>query len=360
MKTFHKNILSLCLILVGGLLLYCVLWYWRELTSREIRNQTTQMTGEQLPTSQVLAHNPKSTSDIEKKRFELLRCPADIATMSRARVIEAAQLQFMKFLTDGTSGVLDGQPRNRTRTYEAWRYLMAELKEELVSDISPGVLAGRMLPTAIRNAENPRTAFSEVLISGEIPFLSTNEQVYQAAILHSVGLWAGVLSGNDISAFFKERANQMPPTKSDLFAYFALRDGINEIGTGSSHDHPTIESIAPYAKAKNPIYRLLALEAIAVALPVGIVNTPAREGSESIAIARARIPILHLYASEEDPIIVNKLINVLGPMPLPEAASILKSIRDQQTRLGADEVVRRATEAIALVESRIKKFAQKP
>ena len=209
----------------------------------------------------------------------------------------------------------------------------SEFGNKPISGATAEVLAGKFLPAEIARLSTSNSSFPDLLKSGEATFLSGHEEFYRAARLYWAGMLAGSLAGDGLTALLDERANQLPPSTSDLVAYFALRDGIGEIGSGASHDYPSLESLASYTTVQNPVYRLLALEASAKALPHGITQPPIEEGKERAAINEARLILLRNYVNETDPVIVSKLVETISRIGTDEAQDTLKLINEQQAKL---------------------------
>lgn len=286
--------------------------------------------------------------------------PVGLAYMPSAKVVESAQLQVQTLLVNGLSNSTSNDPRVRARVFEIWNMVASEFGNKPISGATSMVLAGQLLPAEITDLTPSNRSFIELLKSGKVPFLSGNDDLYRAAGLHSSGVLACSFAGGGVTALLSQRANQMPPTTLDLVAYFAIGDGIREIGSGVSHNYPTLESLASYATAQNPIYRLLALQAIAIALPIGVTQPPIEEGKESSAIYHARVAVLRNYSNETDPVIVGKLIEVLAAMTNKEVQDTLKLIRERQAKIGASDIVQRTDQAIAQMDKRIKAQSSNP
>lgn len=286
--------------------------------------------------------------------------PLGLASMPPDKAVESAQLQVQSLLLEGIPNPTSNDPRVRAKIFEIWKMFASELKGKPISGVNAGVLAGQLLPAEIADLSASNQNFLELLKSGKATFLSNNEDLYRAAGLYSSGMMAGSFAGDGLTALLGQRANQMPPSTLDLVAYFAISDGIREIGSGVSRSYPTLESLAAYSTAQNPIYRLLALQATAKALPSGITQPPIDEGKESVAINQARVAVLRNYANETDPMIVGKLIEVLAAASTKEAQQTLQIIRERQAKLGASDIVQQADQAISRVDKLIKTQSLNP
>jgi hypothetical protein len=287
---------------------------------------------------------------------QVAKTPIGIEYMPANKIFELAYQNAGVFIFEGTVGkiVKDGDPGIRTKIYKLWSAFASEFGNKPISGATSEVLAGQLLPAEIAKLSKSNPNFRELLISGKAPFLSGNEEMYSAAGLYSSGVLAGSFAGDGITTLLSQRANQLPPSSLDLVVYFSIGDGIREIGSGISRSYPTLESLAPYATAHNPIYRLLALQATAKALPSGVTQPPIEEGHESAMINQARVAVMRKYANETDPLIVGKLIEVLSASSNKEALDTLKLIRERQAKLGANDVVQQADQAMAQMDKIIK------
>jgi hypothetical protein len=300
--------------------------------------------------SQSTSKVPESSSDApQSPNVTALVLPVGLASMPPDKAVESAQLQVQTLLVDGLSNPTSNNPRVRARIFEIWKMFASEFGNKPIPGATPEVLAGQLLPAEIADLSQSNLSFLKLLKSGKISFLIGNDDLYRAAGLYSSGMLAGSFAGDSVTALLGQRANQMPPSVLDLVAYFAIGDGIREIGSGASHNYPTLETLTPYTTAQNPIYRLLALQATAKALPSGVTQPPIEEGKESATINQARVAILRNYVNETDPVIVDKLIEVLAATSNKEAQDTLKVIRDRQANLGASEIAEKADQAIEQV-----------
>lgn len=351
----HKSLWALSL---GCIMLLITVGCSRQQTPSEDKEKKQSAQPERsMP--QSTSKVPESSSDApQSPNVTALVLPVGLASMPPDKAVESAQLQVQTLLVDGLSNPTSNDPRVRARVFEIWKLFASEFGNKPIPGAPPEALAGQLLPAEIAKLSSSNPNFRELLMSGKVSFLSGNEEMYSAAGLYSSGVLAGSFAGDGITNLLSQRSNQLPPSALDLVAYFAISDGIREIGSGVSHNYPTLESLAPYATAQNPIYRLLALQATAKALPSGVTQPPIDEGKESVAINQARAAVLQKYANETDPVIVGKLIEVLAATSNKEAQSTLKLIRERQAKLGASDIMQQADQAIEQVSKLIK--AQSP
>ncbi|HLP03234.1 MAG TPA: MobF family relaxase [Opitutaceae bacterium] len=124
--------------------------------------------------------------------------------------------------------------------------------------------------------------------------------------------------------------------------YFAISDGIREGGGGMRSDSFPLERLASLSQARNPIARLLAIEALPRSLPEGVVMPPSTEAQDTSAVDRTRVSALMRFQGETDPLILGWLIDALGVIRLPEASRALEKIAEQQVQQKHDELAKKA------------------
>jgi hypothetical protein len=345
---------------VGGLTLSVVAGCSRQEPSSEEKEKKQVVSPERSMTQSTSSIDDSSRDAAQTPNITAPTLPLGLASMPPDKAIESAQLQVQALLVEDIANPSSNDPRVRARILEIWRIFASEFGSKPIAGASSEVLTGQLLPAEIADVSASNRSFLESLKLGNVPFLNSNDDLYRAAGLYSSGMLAGSFAGDGLTALLGQRANQMPPSTLDLVAYFAIRDGIREIGSGASRTYPILESLAPYATVQNPIYRLLALEATAKALPNGVTQPPIDEGKESAAINQARVAVLRGYANETDPMIVGRLIEVLAATSNKEAQDTLKSVRDKQATLGANDMAQKADHAIAQLDKLIKAKSSNP
>lgn len=316
-------------------------------------DELVKQPAEQSESESSIADPVNSDQQISSSKTQLPKFSEDISSLSPAEVFQAAYGDVAKSLVEGRNvkSFQAGDPEISTRLQKSWLNFLSKLGSQQLQDASTGVIEGRLLPNEIVELKEGNMTFSNMLQSGELSFLEGNEELYQAAGLYSSGLLAGSFAGRDMPDFLVSRANQLPPSKADVVAYYAISDGIREIGSGASHAYPVIEELAPYTQSINPIYRLLALEAMAKALLTGMDQPAIEAGEASAKINQARASVLQNYINEVDPVINEKLIEVLSLTPVEESKSMLTTIQEKQKQSGNEALSAKASEALIQIES---------
>jgi len=167
-------------------------------------------------------------------------------------------------------------------------------------------------------------------------------------------VFASLASGQDnlIYEFAKQRANSLPPTEADLVIYEALNAGIGEFTqTRGQNSYASFEQWEPLAKAKNPVYRMLALKAasLSVSKPAWEVDVDSKEFNR--INERPKLDFYLSYLDEEDPIILSKAIRSLSFVPLPEARQAIEKFHAQQLQKGDAVLIQAAEDALKTQEN---------
>ena len=256
--------------------------------------------------------------------------PPELMSLPSEKIIESAHQRVQASLIQGIADPSSENPEIRVRILELWKSFVPEFQNKPIPGASAEVLAGLKLPSEITELLASNANFAELLKTNKVPFLSSEQELYQAATIYVMATIVGSLAGDEITALFRDRGNQ-PISVGDLVAYFAISDSIMEIGGGTTR-YPIIEDLQLEATARNPVYRLLAVQAIAAALPRAITQPAIEEGERSAAINHARVMALKNYANDTDPIIVGKLVEILSGIPGEEAKQMLNLLRERQSK----------------------------
>jgi hypothetical protein len=253
--------------------------------------------------------------------------PPELMSLPSEKIIESAHQHVQAALTQGIADLSSENPEIRVRILELWKSFVPEFQNKPIPGASAEVLAGLKLPSEITELLASNANFAELLKANKVPFLSSDQELYQAATIYTMARIVGSFAGDEMTVLLRDRANQ-PTSVGDLVAYFSISDSIREIGGGTTR-YPIIEDLQLEATARNPVYRLLALQAITVALPRGVTQ-PAVEGDDKgLAIYHIRTMALKNFANDTDPTIISRLIEILSVIPDDEAKQTVNALRER-------------------------------
>lgn len=229
---------------------------------------------------------------------------------------------------------------NDPRFFETLRRLWSEidwrgLERPVSSTTDNKVASGKLLPRelhALLNSDAQRTAEKD-----------------STRMLGWLAGWSGVQGGNHLPSLMEERVNQLPPTDADLAIYSAVIRGIEEMNP--STNRPYLELWKPLTEAKNPIYRLLALEASVRAISADARGISTEDNRFNEVDASAKVVFVQPFLAEEDPLILGRAVRVMGTLASPAARTALERFRAAQQQAGNAELVTAADEALRSCES---------
>lgn len=229
---------------------------------------------------------------------------------------------------------------NDPKFFETLRRLWNEidwrsLERPVGSTTDSKVASGKLLPRelhALLNSDAQRTAEKD-----------------SARMLGWLAGWSGVQGGNHLPSLMEERANQLPPTDADLAIYNAVSRGIEEMNP--STNRPYLELWKPLTESKNPIYRLLALEAGVRAISADARAISTEDNRFNEVDAPAKVAFVQPFLAEEDPLILGRAVRVMGTLASPAAKTALERFRATQQQAGNAELVAAADEALRSCES---------
>ncbi len=277
----------------------------------------------------------------------------DLTALAPAEVVESAFRSIYPVLLAAHSRCSrNHDPVIEARLIPLWNLYSASFLDAPLHNAPPEVRRGLRLPAEVVALRHTPGDWTTRLQEARVPFLQGKAEYYRASQLMALGLIAGTSANRAMVELLEQRAQVLPPTRLDLVAFIALRTGMGEIGPGAGPDDLSLERLAPLASAPNPVCRLLALRALASALPHGIANHPTddRDGAAAVihdALAQALLG----YADETDPSILEEVIRTLESAPCAEAVRTLEQIRTHQTTLGATAATERIAHAIDVIHS---------
>lgn len=226
---------------------------------------------------------------------------------------------------------------------ESW---IAAFDEALPKAQDPRIESGEFLPPEVAVVKASRDQALKQIMTGTFPYAKDPEEIEAAGAMMMVGMAQGMGGGRHFPGMLWSRANELPPTKGDLIAYAVVSAAVRE-ATG---DQSALENWRPLMEAKNPIYRLLALEAARYAFPAEARSLPSESPKTSDVVGAQRLGFYREYLRETDPLIVATVIDAVAKVGSPDARKTLEEMRAQQTQLGNHDLVARTEKAVAEVD----------
>lgn len=212
------------------------------------------------------------------------------------------------------------------------------------------VAAGRVLPSAVADSQAQRESFIAKMQGGELGTIANNEELEAAYMMFALAVGDAQSGAGNLMRVIAERANQVPPTKGDLvlfnIASQALRD-MQRTGPNAT----TFADLIPLAEGKNPMYRLLALQASYNAVTNPTRNLSSENPQAEVTLAPARTAFYQMYLNESDPAILSEAVRAMGTVPSADAKAALQRFRATQQQAGNAELVNAADEALRSCES---------
>jgi hypothetical protein len=251
-------------------------------------------------------------------------------------------------LRDRLKQEFDGVTENDPRFFEILRRLwtefaLAEFNRPLQSASQTSIREGRLLPTELKAAMQDQKSFDGLLK------LADQRRADAVRMLQGLAAISGGIGGNHLPSLMEERANQLPPTEADLAIYSAVSRGIEEMNP--STNRPYLELWKPLTESKNPIYRLLALEAAVRAISADARGISTEDNRFNEVDAPAKVAFVQPFFAEEDPLILGRAVRVMGTLASPAAKTALERFRAAQHQAGNAELVAAADEALRSCES---------
>ncbi len=285
------------------------------------KEATEPMASPQVPS--VIEKQPISTPQAQLAPSEVLaRVRSDIGA---------------KLVGPSGSSFKASDPQARQRLSAEWLRACREMRGR---KLAASTHNAKTLPAEVAAFVATRN-FGEMLASGKQTFVQA-DGLYNALYIYNLGVLTGTISADALTDEIEALSDRSPETDLDLVIYFAISDGIGEGGGGMRSDTFPLERLASLSQARNPVARLLAVEALPRSLPDGVTLPPSTEAQDTSAIDRARVAALMRFQGETDPLIIGRLIDSLGVLRLPEASQALEKIAEQQVQQKHDDLAKKA------------------
>ncbi len=284
--------------------------------------------------------------------------PAETATNTNRGKLRAPQKRVPELVApeqpdrtrDRIRREFEGLDPNDARFFQTlerlWSQALAVLpKNPLPSAAQAGISKGSILPTEVQQLLGGRGT------NETIPQLQNSPTRESGRMLTSLGWMAGAWGGNHIPKLIANRLDHLPPDESDLAIFFAVNLGIADMDPATNR--PMLENWKPLIKAKNPLYRLLAVRAGIHAVPRDFLNVSVEDPRHASLTAPAMAAFYKAFLSDTDPLILKEAVKILSIVGDASAKSTLIKFREKQQTLGNVELVMAANEAISACESRL-------
>jgi len=208
------------------------------------------------------------------------------------------------------------------------------------------VRSGAFLPPELASVMASRDLALDQINTGNFPYAKSVVEIEAAGAMLGLGMGQGMAGGRDFPGMLWSRANVLPATKGDLVVYAVVSAAVRE-ATG---DQSALENWRPLVEAKNPIYRLLALEAARYAFPAEARVMPSESPKTSEVVGTQRLAFYRGFIGETDPTIAATLVDAVSKVGSADAWQMLKEMRAQHAQLGNQELLARTDKALAEVE----------
>ena len=219
-----------------------------------------------------------------------------------------------------------------TRLTTLWNENLDRLSvEDLKSSSDTKVVNGTLLPTEFAN-KNP------VDLSQDTP----------EAILKGVSYVAAVGREEMLVNLAEERMDALPPSSIDLKVFGILDSAIGEIGPPRKVS--PFEKWVPLAKARNPLYRLLALRAARHSTSLAAADLSPEDPTYNRIDGTAKLSFYLGFFDEKDPAILAETVSAVATVPTPEARQAIEKFKATQQERGNASLVETATGALRTQE----------
>ncbi len=215
---------------------------------------------------------------------------------------------------------------------QLWNKSLSQMSNEVLeSSHEEDVYKGVMLPKELKGMEPSNR------------WVDTPE-----AMLGGVAFMAVAANDGLLLSLAQQASDTLPPTKADLAIFEALNDAIKELG--STRTIASFENWKPLARARNPLYRLLALRAAIRSTSQAASDLSSEDPSYNRVDGSAKLDFYLGFLDEKDPLILGEAISAVATVPTPEARQAIEKFKATQQQRGNASLVEAATVALRTQE----------
>lgn len=147
--------------------------------------------------------------------------------------------------------------------------------------------------------------------------------------------------GKLIPQLVNERNNELPPNSLDLAVLYSSMKAFKEINPIDNETE--LSSWSSMSRSRNPIYRLIALQASVVATPQEVQGISSEDTRYNLKASEAKNNMYQDYLKETDPFIVMELVKMISIHPCVEAKINLENL-EGNTMVKSREILRQEIE----------------
>lgn len=197
------------------------------------------------------------------------------------------------------SALLNDKEESGKYVIKKWSELISSLPgTPLASSSVSRISDGLILPPECLEVFRDSATYSELVLAGKHPAFTAPPEIRASAGILSLGIGLGDM----LPSLLLKHSNELPPTESDIAIFAAILTSISDLPPNMT----SIDEWENLAKAKNPIYRLIAIRA-------------AGQGSWNENRTDGILDFTTLYEKETDPQILSNLAQILATVPSLEA-----------------------------------------
>jgi hypothetical protein len=232
-------------------------------------------------------------------------------------------------------GIKMNDPEFAMKVSRLWKESVAQLSAATLPSATDAKVAnGTRLPKELEDALHART--------------NKNDDASPQDMLNGLGVVMASTQTDLLPQYAQERMNALPPTATDLAIFEALNRGIGELNPSSGV--ATFERWEPLAKARNPLYRLLALRAAIRTTSRAAFGLSSEDPNYTRIDGPAKLGFYLSFLDESDPIILAEAIAAVATVPTPEARQAIEKFQAVQQQRGDAALAQAAADALRTQE----------
>lgn len=193
------------------------------------------------------------------------------------------------------------------------------LGDEASSDVSEGRLLAEQVSEAISNREKLIAGIQ----AGELGLATNQPELEQMFLLLTLALGDSASGGRNLLRVIGDRADHLPPDRRDLAVFIIASQSFRELPSESSLTL-TFDDLGRLASARNPVWRLLAVQLSAYA---GNGEARMADADSQRDEDLARLSFYRNFIGETDPTVAAEAIRMASTMALTESRNVVNDIK---------------------------------
>jgi hypothetical protein len=225
----------------------------------------------------------------------------------------------------------------------------------IASSQSEEISTGKILPRELSDFRKTSKEFVVQIQKGISKTFSNKEELEAAYLMLTLSVGDAQTGSRNLLISLSDRKNNLPPTRGDIILCNIVTQALQDMKQGGV-SAISFDDLKSLAGSKNPVYRLIAIQASYKAITDQTRFTSPENSMVDVETAPVKMDFYKNFLKESDPQILKEAVLAMGAIPSSDAMTTLINFREEQQKAGKLELVNVAEDAIRTCESTMRSF----